>query len=63
LRKSKEGIKTLLKKGTKTYPASESGTIVKFQEQVLNEIVRVIAYRIKELELNSGLKEDTLVLQ
>jgi transcriptional regulator with XRE-family HTH domain len=38
----------------KSYPASESGTIVKFQEQVLNDIAQVIAYRIKEL--NTRLK-------
>ena len=40
----------------KSYPVSESGTIVKFQEQVLNDIEQVIAYRVKELELNTGLK-------
>ena len=40
----------------KSYPVSESGSIVKFQEQVLNDIAQVIAYRIKELELNTGLK-------
>ena len=40
----------------KSYPVSESGTIVKFQEQVLNDIAQVIAYRVKELELNTGLK-------
>jgi len=40
----------------KSYPVSESGTIVKFQEQVLNDIAQIIAYRVKELELNTGLK-------
>jgi len=40
----------------KSYPASESGTIVRFQEQVLNDIAQIIAYRVKELELNTGLK-------
>jgi transcriptional regulator with XRE-family HTH domain len=37
----------------KSYPASEAGTIGKFQEQVLNDIAQVIAYRVKELELNT----------
>jgi len=40
----------------KSYPASETGTIVKFQEQVLNDIAQIIAYRVKELELNTRLK-------
>jgi transcriptional regulator with XRE-family HTH domain len=40
----------------KSYPVSEVDTIVKFQEQVLNDIAQVIAYRIKELELNTRLK-------
>jgi transcriptional regulator with XRE-family HTH domain len=35
---------------TKSYPATEVGTIAKFQEQVLNDITQVIAYRTKELE-------------
>jgi len=40
----------------KSYPVSEAGTFAKFQEQVLNDIAQVIAYRIKELELNTRLK-------
>jgi len=39
----------------KSYPVSEGGAIVKFQEQVLNDIAQVIAYRVKELERNAGL--------
>jgi len=35
---------------TKSYPATEAGTIAKFQELVLNDITQVIAYRTKELE-------------
>jgi hypothetical protein len=34
----------------KSYPSSENGTIAKFQEQVLNDIAQVVAYRIKELD-------------
>jgi len=34
----------------KSYPISETGTIAQFQEQVLNDIAQVIAYRIKEFE-------------
>jgi transcriptional regulator with XRE-family HTH domain len=40
----------------KSYPSSEASTTAKFQEQVLNDIAQVIAYRIKELELNTKLK-------
>jgi len=40
----------------KSYPVSESGTIAKFHEQVLNDIAQVVAYRVKELELNTLLK-------
>jgi len=40
----------------KSYPVSEAGTIAKFQEQVINDITQIIAYRIKELELNSKQK-------
>ena len=40
----------------KSYPSSDAGTIAKFQEQVLNDIAQVIAYRVKELELNTGVK-------
>jgi transcriptional regulator with XRE-family HTH domain len=40
----------------KSYPAAESGTIAKFQEQVLDDIAQVIAYRVKELELNTQIK-------
>jgi transcriptional regulator with XRE-family HTH domain len=36
----------------KSYPASDVGTIVQFQENVLNDIAQVIAYRVKELEWN-----------
>jgi len=35
----------------KSYPASESGTIVKFREQVLNDIAQVIAYCVKERKI------------
>ena len=35
---------------TKSFPSTEAGTIAKFQEQVLNDITQVIAYRTKELE-------------
>jgi transcriptional regulator with XRE-family HTH domain len=34
----------------KSYPSSENGTIAKFQEQVLNDIAQVVAYRIKEMD-------------
>jgi len=34
----------------KSYPSSENGTIAKFQDQVLNDIAQVVAYRIKELD-------------
>ena len=34
----------------KSYPSSGNGNIAKFQEQVLNDIAQVIAYRIKELD-------------
>jgi len=37
----------------KSYPSSETGTTAKFQEHVLNDIAQVIAYRVKELELNT----------
>jgi len=37
----------------KSYPSSEAGSVAKFQEQVLNDIAQVIAYRVKELELNT----------
>jgi transcriptional regulator with XRE-family HTH domain len=40
----------------KSYPSPETGTIAKFQEQVLNDIAQVIAFRVKELELNTQLK-------
>jgi transcriptional regulator with XRE-family HTH domain len=40
----------------KSYPATEAGTIAKFQEQVLNDIAQVIAHRVKELEWNTQLK-------
>ena len=40
----------------KSYPALGVGTIAKFQEQVLNDIAQVIAFRVKELELNTQLK-------
>ena len=33
----------------KSYPSSETVTVAKFQEQVLNDIAQVIAYRVKEL--------------
>jgi len=39
----------------KSYPVSGDGAIVKFQEQVLNDIAQVIAYRVKELERTAGL--------
>jgi transcriptional regulator with XRE-family HTH domain len=39
----------------KSYPITEVGTIGKFQEQILNDIAQVIAYRVKELELNTRL--------
>ena len=34
----------------KSYPSSENGTIAKFQDQVLNDIAQVVAYRIKEMD-------------
>jgi transcriptional regulator with XRE-family HTH domain len=40
----------------KSYPASEVGTIAQFQEQVLNDIAQVIAYRVKEFEWKAQLK-------
>jgi transcriptional regulator with XRE-family HTH domain len=40
----------------KSYPVAETGSIAKFQEQVLDDIAQVIAYRVKELELNTQLK-------
>jgi len=40
----------------KSYPSSEAGSVAKFQEQVLNDIAQVIAYRVKELELNTAVK-------
>jgi len=40
----------------KAYPVSEDGPIGKFQEQVLNDIAQVIAYRVKELERYTGPK-------
>ena len=40
----------------KSYPVSETNTIIKFQEQVLNDIAQVIAYRVKELERDTRLK-------
>jgi transcriptional regulator with XRE-family HTH domain len=40
----------------KSYPVSETGTIAKFREQILDDIAQVIAYRVKELELNTLLK-------
>jgi len=40
----------------KSYPVSETVTIARFQEQVLDDIAQVIAYRVKELELNTQLK-------
>jgi len=40
----------------KSYPASESGTVAQFQEQVLNDIAQIIAYRVKELKLNTQLQ-------
>jgi transcriptional regulator with XRE-family HTH domain len=35
---------------TKSYPSTEAGTLAKFQEHILNDIIQVISYRIKELE-------------
>lgn len=35
---------------TKSYPATEAGTMAKFQEQVINDISQVISYRVNELE-------------
>jgi len=40
----------------KSYPASETSTVAQFQEQVLNDIAQIIAYRVKELELNARIK-------
>jgi len=40
----------------KSYPASETGTIAKFQEYVLNDIAQVLAYRVKEFEWKTQLK-------
>jgi transcriptional regulator with XRE-family HTH domain len=34
---------------TKSYPSPETGTLAKFQDQVLNDISEVISYRIREL--------------
>jgi transcriptional regulator with XRE-family HTH domain len=35
---------------TKTYPSTEGGTMAEFQEQLLNDISEVLAYRIRKLE-------------
>jgi transcriptional regulator with XRE-family HTH domain len=34
---------------TKSYPPSETGTMAEFQEQVINDITQVLAYRIGKL--------------
>jgi hypothetical protein len=34
---------------TKSYPMPESGTMAEFQEQVINDITQVLAYRIGKL--------------
>jgi transcriptional regulator with XRE-family HTH domain len=39
----------------KSYPASETSTIEKFQKQVLNDIAQIISFRVKELELQTRL--------
>jgi transcriptional regulator with XRE-family HTH domain len=41
---------------TKNFPLNENGTMVKFQEQVINDITQVISNRIMELE--QGLKNN-----
>jgi transcriptional regulator with XRE-family HTH domain len=38
----------------KSYPISETAPIAKFQEQLLNDIAQVIAFRIKGLELTTA---------
>jgi transcriptional regulator with XRE-family HTH domain len=35
---------------TRNYPSAESGSIRKFQERVITDIVQVLSYRFKELE-------------
>jgi transcriptional regulator with XRE-family HTH domain len=40
----------------KNFPLNENGTMVKFQEQVINDITQVLSQRIRELE--QGLKKN-----
>jgi transcriptional regulator with XRE-family HTH domain len=35
---------------TKSYPSPETGTMAEFQEQVINDITQVLAYRIGKLD-------------
>ena len=38
---------------TKSYPRPENGTMAEFQEQVINDITQVLAYRIAKLNRES----------
>ena len=38
---------------TKSYPLTESGTLAKLQEQVLNDLSEVISYRFRKFEQES----------
>ncbi|MDR2952078.1 MAG: XRE family transcriptional regulator, partial [Treponema sp.] len=40
----------------KSYPSSETSTIEKFQEQILNDIAQIISFRVKELGLHTRLQ-------
>ena len=41
---------------TKSYPSTEAGTMTEFQDQVLNDIAHVLAYRIGKLN-REGLQD------